>query len=506
MLPEITNFAGPLALVAVGLLLAVLATTLTGHLPIPAPALFLVGAALVSAVAPSVRRDVGIITVERVAVVALIVILFNGGRDIGARTLRRSVGDVSALGLLGTFLTAAGLALTARIIVGFPWAVAGVLGAALAATDPAVMFSVLGRREVGGRSGTVLEGEAGINDPAGIALLLGMVQVATHPGSTILIVLKDFVFEMSIGILIGLIGGRMLIALLHRIRLGDSGLYPVLALAWAGALYGATTLAGGSGFGAVFVAGLLLGDERLPYAGEIDRFTASLASLAEVAVFLALGLTIELSGITATEWVQGLGLFLVMAIIIRPLVVTVTLVRSGLGRREKAFIAWSGLKGAVPILLGAFAALSHVSQHARIYDLIFVVVLASVVVQGGLVPTVAARLAIPMQLAPDLPWELSVKLAEPPRDRVQHVVAGRSAADGASLAQLPFGAEGWVTLVLRDDQAFAPRPDLILRAGDVVFLLGAGDPAALAAAFARPGQPAVDRAADALAAEADFPD
>jgi cell volume regulation protein A len=265
-------------------------------------------------------------------------------------------------------------------------------------------------------------------------------------------------------------------------------------------------LAGGSGFGAVFVAGLLLGDERLPYAGEIDRFTASLASLAEVAVFLALGLTIELSGITATEWVQGLGLFLVMAIIIRPLVVTVTLVRSGLGRREKAFIAWSGLKGAVPILLGAFAALSHVSQHARIYDLIFVVVLASVVVQGGLVPTVAARLAIPMQLAPDLPWELSVKLAEPPRDRVQHVVAGRSAADGASLAQLPFGAEGWVTLVLRDDQAFAPRPDLILRAGDVVFLLGAGDPAALAAAFARPGQPAVDRAADALAAEADFPD
>jgi cell volume regulation protein A len=485
MLPEITHFAGPLALVALGLVLAVLATTLTGRVPVPAPALFLVGAAIVSLIAPSVRRDVGIITVERVAVVALIVILFNGGRDIGAGELRRSLSDVSAIGLLGTFLTAAALAVAAHLIVGLEWAVAGVLGAALAATDPAVMFSVLGRQQISGRSGTVLEGEAGINDPAGIALLLGMVQVATHPGSSILIVFKDFALEMSIGIAIGIVGGKILIATLNRVRLGDPGLYPVLALASAGALYGATTLAGGSGFCAVFIAGLLLGDERLPYAGEIDRFTASLASLAEVAVFLALGLTVDLSRITAAEWLEGMGLFLAMAIMIRPVVVVLTLVRSTLGRREKAFIAWSGLKGAVPILLGAFAALSHVPHHQRVYDVIFVVVLASVVIQGGLVPTIAARLRIPMQLEPELPWELSVKLAEPPRDRVQRVVEPHSAADGARLSDLPLGSGGWATLVLRDAEGIPPRPDLALRAGDVVFFLGVDDEARLARAFSR---------------------
>jgi cell volume regulation protein A len=483
MLPEITNFAGPLALIALGLLLAVLATTLTGRVPIPAPALFLAGAAVLSTIAPSVRREVGIITVERVAVVALILILFNGGRDIGARQLRRSLRDVTALGVLGTFLTAAALTLTAHLIIRLDWAVAGVLGAALAATDPAVMFSVLGRQEITGRSGTVLEGEAGINDPAGIALLLGMVQVATHPGTSILIVFKDFAFEIGIGIVIGLIGGRLLIAVLHRIRLGDAGLYPVLALASAGVLYGATTLAGGSGFSAVFVAGLLLGDERLPYAGEIDRFTASLASLAEVAVFLALGLTIDLSGISATEWLEGFGLFLAVAIIIRPVIVVLTLVRSALNRREKAFIAWSGLKGAVPILLGTFATLSHVPDHQRIYDVVFVVVLASVVIQGGLVPAIAKRLQIPMQLQPDLPWELSVKLAEPPQDRIQHTVAAHSAANGAQLQNLPLGDRAWVTVVLRGGQAIPPRPDLTLRAGDVVYLLGVENEEPLAKAF-----------------------
>jgi len=484
MLPEITDFAGPLTLVTAGLVLAVVATSLTGRLPIPAPALFLAGAAIASDVFPSLREDVGIITVERVGVVALIVILFNGGRDIGAHRLRKSLGDVTALGLLGTFATAGALAVAAKVALGLDWAVAGVLGAALAPTDPAVMFSVLGRREVGGRSGTVLEGEAGINDPAGIALLLGMVEVATHPGTSMLVVLEEFALEMGIGVTLGLIGGKLLIGALGRLRLGDSGLYPVFALASAGLLYGVTSLAGGSGFSAVFVAGLLLGDARLPYAGEIDRFTVSLASLAEVAVFLALGLTIDVGGIAGEDWLGGLVIFTVMAVLVRPLVVALALARSALSRPEKAFIGWSGLKGAVPILLAAFAVLGGVPDGARIYDVVFIVVLASVVIQGGLVPTVAARLRIPMQLQPALPWELSVKLAEPPRDRVELAVEQGSPADGSRLEDLPLGDRAWVTLVVRDAHAVPPRPDLTLRAGDVLFLLGVDDEPLLAEAFA----------------------
>jgi len=232
---------------------------------------------------------------------------------------------------------------------------------------------------------------------------------------------------------------------------------------------------------------LLLGDARLPYAGEIDRFTVSLASLAEVAVFLALGLTIHIGGIAGEDWLGGLVIFIVMAVLVRPLVVVLTLARSALGRPEKAFIAWSGLKGAVPILLAAFAVLGDVPDSARIYDVVFIVVLASVVIQGGLVPAVAARLRIPMQLHPALPWELSVKLAEPPRDRVELAIEQGSPADGSRLEDLPLGDRAWVTLVVRDAHAVPPRPDLTLRAGDVLFLLGVADEPLLAEAFASAG-------------------
>ncbi len=483
MLPEITDFAAPLTLVAVGLALAVLVTSLTDRVPIPAPALFLAGAAVTSDLIPSVQEQVQIVTVERIAVVALIVVLLNGGRDIGATHFRRSLGDISAIGLLGTFATAAALAVVARLVLGIDWEVAGVLGAALAPTDPAVMFAVLGRQEVGGRSGTVLEGEAGINDPAGIALLLGMVEVATHPEASLLVVVDDFVVEMGIGSILGLVGGRLLVALLGRVRLGGSGLYPVLVLVLAGLLYGATTVAGGSGFVAVFIAGLLLGDARLPYGEEIDRFTLGLASMAEVVVFLALGLTVDLAAIPAEDWLGGLAILLVLAVVIRPLVVAVTLSRSSLARNEKAFIAWSGLKGAVPILLAAFAVLGDVPDSQRIYHVVFVVVLGSVVIQGGMVPAVAAYLRIPMQLQPALPWELSVRLAEPPRDRVELAVEAGSRAEGTPLADLPLGEQAWVTLVVRDAHAVPPRPELVLQALDVVFLLGVEDEQAVADAF-----------------------
>ena len=305
--------------------------------------------------------------------------------------------------------------------------------------------------------------------------------------TSLLVVLEEFVVEMGIGVAIGLVGGRALIAVLARIRLG-SGLSPVLALVLAGVLYGATSLAGGSGFSAVFVAGLLLGDARLPYGGEIDRFTAGLASLAEVAVFLALGLTISLGGIAAEDWLGGAAILLVLAAVIRPAVVVLTLARSRLSGAERAFVAWSGLKGAVPILLAAFAVLGGVPDSHRIYNVVFVVVLGSVVLQGGLVPAVAARLRIPMQLQPALPWELSVRLAEPPLDRVEFAVEAGSAADGAQLSELALGGRAWVTLVVRDAHAVPPHPDLRLRPDDVVFLLGVEDEPAVAAAFSG-GQP-----------------
>jgi len=396
VLPEITNFAAPLALVAGGLTLAVLGSALTNRVPVPPPLVFLIAAAAISDLWPGLYGGLSIVTVERVAVVALIVILLSGGMDIGAGRLRRSLGDVTALGVLGTFATAAGVAVAAHLLLGLDWKVAGVLGAALAPTDPAVMFSVLGGREVGGRSGTILEGEAGVNDPAGIALLLGMVEVATHSGTSVLVVLREFALEMGIGAAAGMVGGLVLVWIVQRVSLPVRGQYPVLVLTGAGLLYGATALVGGSGFLAVFILGLLLADATVPYRSEVEGFVSGLSNLAEVAVFLALGLTIDVGGIPARDWLGGVLLTAVLVVAIRPPVVFASLARSRLARNEKAFVAFSGLKGAVPILLGAFAILGGVPDAARIYDLVFVVVVLSVGVQGTMVGFVSGRLGIPM--------------------------------------------------------------------------------------------------------------
>ena len=226
MLPEITDFAVPLALVATGLALAVLVTVDHRRVPVPAPALFLIGAAIASDVVPSLNGQVEILTVERIAVVALIVILLNGGRDIGAHRFRRSSGDISAIGLVGTFATAAAVAVVARIVLGLDWAIAGVLGAALAPTDPAVMFSVLGRREVGGRSGTVLEGEAGINDPGRHRVVAGHGARGDAPRQLAARRAKEFALKMGIGLAFGLIGGRLLIALLAGCGSADRACIP----------------------------------------------------------------------------------------------------------------------------------------------------------------------------------------------------------------------------------------------------------------------------------------
>src|SRR5262249_43087465 len=213
-----------------------------------------------------------------------------------------AVGPIFSLGVLGTFATAAGIALVAHAVLGLPWIVGGLLGAALAPTDPAVMFSVLGDREVAGRTGTILLGESGANDPVGISLMLGMIELATHPDETFWIVVREFVVQMSVGLAIGVVGGLALGALMRRLSLPSPGLYTLRTLAGAGLVYGLATVAHGSGFLAVFVAGLLVGNVRAPYKAESEIFSEALSSLAEIVVFIALGLTISITTLAADRW------------------------------------------------------------------------------------------------------------------------------------------------------------------------------------------------------------
>src|SRR6187549_2370802 len=253
-------------------MLALVATKLSDRYPVPAPALCLLIALAIPVAIPHIK------TVERIGVVALIVILFDGGMHIGWRRFRRAIVPISVLGVAGTFTTAVIVTVLAHFVVGFSWTLAGIVGAALAPTDPAVMFSILGDKEIRGRSGTILEGEAGVNDPVGIALMIGMLELATHDNASEWIVVREFVVEMSVGLAVGVAGAALLVVFMRRARLPSEGLYPLRTLAAAGIIYGLASVAHGSGFLAVFIAGLALGELDVPYKRQIQRFHNALAS------------------------------------------------------------------------------------------------------------------------------------------------------------------------------------------------------------------------------------
>ncbi len=397
---ELNTFGAIVLVVAGGLLLALVASKVSERVPIPEPALFLVLAAVASDVFPELSERLTILEVERIAVVALIVILFNGGTLVGWRRFRIAAVPIFTTGILGTFATAGIIAVAAHYLFDFEWVTAGILGAALAPTDPAVMFSVLGGKEIRGRAGTILEGESGVNDPVGIALMIGMIELATEDGGSFWIVVEEFSIEMSVGLLIGLLGAAAMRPLL-RISLPNPGLYPIRTLAAAGVIYGVASVAHGSGFLAVFVAGVLLGDADVPLRDEIERFNTALASLAEVVVFVALGITIDVTDVlSSTRFLEGLALAVILALIARPLAIAPLLSIVRMRRNERLFIIWSGLRGAVPILLAAFAVLGGVDESDRVYEIVFVVVAFSVLVQGSAIPFVARRLGIRMRAAP----------------------------------------------------------------------------------------------------------
>jgi potassium/hydrogen antiporter len=383
--------------VAGGLLLALIATKLNERFPVPEPALFLLLAAIASDIFPELSERLSIQQVERIGVVALIVILFNGGTLVGSRRFRVAAVPIFSLGVLGTFATAGVIAVAAHYLFDFSWTIAGILGAALAPTDPAVMFSVLGQREIRGRAGTILEGESGVNDPVAIALLIGMIELAQDADASFWVVVEEFSIEMTVGLAAGVLGAVAMRPLL-RFSLPNPGLYPLRTLAAAGVIYGAASALHGSGFLAVFVAGVALGDADVPLRDSIERFHTSLASLAEVVVFAALGLTIDVTDVlSSTRLLEGLALALILALIARPLAVGPLLLPIRMRPRERLFVIWGGLRGAVPILLAAFALLADVEDARRVYEIVFVVVSFSVLVQGSSIPWVARRLGIPMR-------------------------------------------------------------------------------------------------------------
>ena len=487
----VDSFSIMILVVSAVILAAAMSSRLSERIRIPAPALFLIAAAAASDLFPSLGAIPAEVD-ERIVTVALIFILFDGGMHIGWRRFRSSAGAILWIGLAGTAVTAAAVALVMHLIFGFDIKVALLIGAALSPTDPAVVFSVLGRREIAGRSGTILEGESGANDPVGIALMVALLGATGSGWAAVADGVGHFVLQMAVGGVVGLIGGYGLLQLIKHLPLPNEAMYPVRTIACAPLIYAAAALAHGSGFLAVFLAGIVIGDARAPYKREIEHFSGAIGSLSEIVAFTVLGLSVPLGELLRADelWV-GLGLAAILILVIRPVFVGLLLIPVKLRLGERAFVLWAGLKGAVPILLGMFILTSGVAQGRRIYGIVFLVVLVSVLVQGGLVPTAAHLLRVPMRVVEPEPWALGMRFRQEPTGLHRYVVGAGSPADGTAISDLPVPETVWISMVSRDGSLVPVRGSTRLEAGDEVLALadpdGGDDPRAVFSAESAAG-------------------
>ncbi len=273
---------------------------------------------------------------------------------------------------------------------------------------------------------------------------------------------------MALGLVVGVAGALLLPPVFRRVPLTGPALYPIRVLAGAGIIYGLAAMIGGSGFLAVFVAGVVLGDAAMPRKGEIEGFHSSIAGLAEIAVFVALGLTITVGDLDTLEiWAKGLAIAIILAFVARPLSIFPLLLPARLTNAERLFLSWGGLKGAVPILLGALAVLAGVDGSSELYGIVFIVVVFSVVVQGVSLTFVAQKLRIPFR-------RVDHDLAE-----VLEFVVGETAfASGARIGELPLGERAWVGVLIRDGRPHRVEGSVVLEPGDRVHVYAQPEDAA----------------------------
>jgi cell volume regulation protein A len=465
-----------IALTIMGVLLGVsaIASRTSGRLGIPFVLLFMVVGVLAGS------EGIGRIPFEdyrltfRVGTVALVLILFDGGLNTSMSSIRRALAPATVLATVGVAGTAGVLALGARAL-GFPWSLSLLLGAIVSSTDAAAVFSMLrgaGIR-IRQRLADLLEIESGANDPMAVLLTLAVTQALATGEAPGLRVAFDVAVQLAVGVGSGVAigyGGRWVLA---KVRLAASGLYPVLTLAVAFFAFGAPTLLWGSGFIAVYVAAVVLGNGPLPYLSGLRRVHDAMAWFSQVAMFLLLGLLVFPSRLASVAG-PGLALGLFLAFVARPLVVWLCLLPFRVQRRELVFVSWVGLKGAVPIMLATFPVFAGVEGAGRVFDLVFFVVVVSALVQGTSVRWLARRLELEIGGPPPPRAMLEINSTQRLSGEVMSFyVEPASAVAGSRISDLPIPDGSAVMLVVRGRELVAARGRTVLEPGDHVYVFTA---------------------------------
>lgn len=408
---------------------------------------------------------------RKIGIVALALILFEGGLSAGWQEIRPVIGTSTSLALVGTAVTATATGLTATLLFDLSILEGFLVGAILSSTDGAAIFAILRQSTLRRRLARTLEGESGLNDPVAVVLVLGFVEVITHPDANGWDFLESAFTELSIGLAAGVVVGWLAIKAFQNAKLSTGGLYPVASLATAALAFGAADVLHGSGFLAVYLAGVALGSVPTPAQRTVVAFHQGMAWVAQLGMFFTLGLLVY-PGDLGEVAVRGTLLALVVVVVARPLAVFVATVGQRFTVAERVVLGWAGLRGAVPVVLATFPVIEGVPGSIEFFNLVFFAVLVSTVLQGTTFEALAERLGV-TTAEPALPTPLAEAgtIRRLGAEVLDYPVGADDAIVGARVRDLGLPREAVVTVVVRGGQAIPPRGSMVLHAGDRLHVL-----------------------------------
>jgi NhaP-type Na+/H+ and K+/H+ antiporter len=408
---------------------------------------------------------------ETLGLAALVLILAEGGLTTRWPTVRAGVPIALSLATVGTAVSIAVVAAAAHWLLGADWRIATLLGAILAPTDAAAVFSVVRRLPLRPRLAGILEAESGFNDAPVVILVFAL---SAHTVRGPLAMAAELVYQLAVGAGIGLLLAWLGAWALRRVALPASGLYPIAVLALAVGAYGAASMAHASGFIATYVAGLVLGNSSLPHRPATRAFAEGVAWLAQIGLFIMLGLLVSPPALPA-QIAPALIAGAVLVLLARPLSVLLSTPYPGISWGERALLSWAGLRGAVPIVLATVPVTQGVRGATPMFGQVFIVVVAFTLLNGPTLPWFVRLLRL---AAPERTREIDVETApleELRADLLEIRIPPDSRLDGVEIFELRMPAGAAITLVVREGESFVPGPSTRLRAGDELLVVATSE-------------------------------
>lgn len=410
---------------------------------------------------------------QTIGMIALVVILFEGGLQTEWRNVRPVLKGAGVLATFGVVMTTAVLAVASHYVLGLGWIESFLLGSIVGSTDAAAVFSVMSGQNIKPKMSSTLEMESGSNDPMAMFLTVAFIQWLTMEDFAFGNLIINFFLQMGLGLLFGLVLGFLASKSMNKLKLDASGLYAVLSIGFAMAIYSLTAVAGGSGILAVYVAGIVIGNRELNHSHSILRFHEGFAWLMQLTMFVILGLLVFPSELANWDLIsKGLILSFILMFIARPVAVFLCTIPFDYTFKEKLFISWAGLRGAVPIVLATFPLLADVPNAFLYFNMVFFIVITSALLQGSTISNVARWLGLEAPPSPKRIHQLElISMDQANAEMLEVEVSASTPHVNEKVQDLNLPKDTVISAIIRAGELVMPTGQTILLEGDVLYIL-----------------------------------